>query len=38
VGGRNRSAVVLNWAWSYFSFRASARLITGAVDDPLVAQ
>jgi NADH dehydrogenase len=38
VGGRNRSAVVLNWAWSYFSFRASARLITGAVDDPLAAQ
>ena len=38
VGGRNRSAVVLNWAWSYFSFRASTRLITGAVDDPLAAQ
>ena len=33
VGGRNRSAVVLNWAWSYFSFRASTRLITGTVDD-----
>jgi NADH dehydrogenase FAD-containing subunit len=38
VGGRNRSAVVLNWAWSYFSFRANTRLITGAVDDPLAAQ
>ena len=29
VGGRNRLAVLLNWSWSYFSFRASTRLITG---------
>jgi NADH:ubiquinone reductase (H+-translocating) len=29
VGARNRSAVVLNWAWSYFTFRAGTRLITG---------
>jgi NADH:ubiquinone reductase (H+-translocating) len=33
VGARNRLAVILNWAWSYFSFRASTRLITGALDD-----
>lgn len=33
VGARNRLAVVLNWAWSYFTFRASARLITGTSDD-----
>jgi NADH dehydrogenase len=33
VGARNRSAVILNWAWSYFSCRASTRLITGALDD-----
>jgi NADH:ubiquinone reductase (H+-translocating) len=29
VGARNRLAVILNWAWSYFTFRASTRLITG---------
>jgi NADH dehydrogenase/putative oxidoreductase len=33
VGARNRLAVVLNWTWSYFSFRASTRLITGAPGD-----
>jgi NADH dehydrogenase len=33
VGGRNRLAVVLNWSWSYFSFRPSTRLITGASGD-----
>jgi NADH dehydrogenase len=33
VGARNRLAVVLNWAWSYFSFRASTRLITGTPGD-----
>jgi NADH dehydrogenase len=36
VGGRNRSAVILTWVWSYFSFRASTRLITGALDKPLM--
>ena len=30
IGGRNRLAVVLNWSWSYFSFRSSTRLITGS--------
>jgi len=33
VGARNRLAVGLNWAWSYFSFRASTRLITGTPGD-----
>ncbi len=32
VGARNRLAVVLNWVWSYFTFRASTRLITGTLD------
>ncbi len=32
VGARNRLAVTLNWAWSYFTFRASTRLITGGDD------
>jgi hypothetical protein len=30
VGSRNRVAVVLNWIWSYVTYRASTRLITGA--------
>jgi NADH dehydrogenase len=29
VGFRNRLAVMLDWAWSYFTYRGSARLITG---------
>src|SRR6267142_1079079 len=29
VGSRNRVAVVLNWIWSYVTYRASTRLITG---------
>jgi NADH dehydrogenase len=33
VGGRNRLAVVLNWSWSYFSFRPSTQLITGAAGE-----
>jgi len=28
VGSRNRVAVVLNWIWSYVTYRASTRLIT----------
>jgi NADH dehydrogenase len=28
VGGRNRLSVLVNWAWSYFTFRSNARLIT----------
>ena len=29
VGHRNRIMVLLNWAWSYITFRGGARLITG---------
>jgi NADH dehydrogenase len=29
IGFRNRIAVMLEWAWSYFTYRRSARLITG---------
>ena len=29
IGFRNRLAVMFDWAWSYFTFRRSARLITG---------
>ena len=28
LGSRNRVAVVLNWIWSYITYRASTRLIT----------
>src|SRR5215475_2679667 len=30
LGSRNRVAVVLNWIWSYVTYRASTRLITGS--------
>jgi NADH:ubiquinone reductase (H+-translocating) len=30
LGPRNRFAVVLNWIWSYVTYRASTRLITGS--------
>jgi NADH dehydrogenase len=29
IGFRNRLAVVLNWAWNYFTFQSGTRLITG---------
>lgn len=29
VGGRNRVATVVNWFWSYVTFRSAIRLITG---------
>ncbi len=32
VGSRNRVAVVLNWIWSYVTYRASTRLITGTAN------
>ena len=28
VGGRNRSAVLLNWVWAYLTYRRGSRLIT----------
>src|SRR5215468_1856833 len=30
LGTRNRVAVALNWTWSYVTYRASTRLITGS--------
>ena len=30
LGTRNRVAVALNWIWSYVTYRASTRLITGS--------
>ncbi|HZB92149.1 MAG TPA: NAD(P)/FAD-dependent oxidoreductase [Stellaceae bacterium] len=33
VGGRNRLSVLVNWAWSYFTFRANTRLITEVLRD-----
>lgn len=33
IGFRSRLAVTLNWAWNYFSFARSARLITGPPDN-----
>jgi NADH dehydrogenase len=30
LGSRNRVAVVLNWIWTYVTYRASTRLITGS--------
>ena len=32
VGFRSRLSVILHWAWSYFTYARSARLITGPVD------
>lgn len=29
IGFRNRTAVLFNWAWSYFTYQRGARLITG---------
>jgi NADH dehydrogenase len=29
IGFRNRLVVMITWAWSYFSYRRGARLITG---------
>jgi len=34
IGFRNRFAVVVDWAWSYFTFRRGARLITGGRMEP----
>ena len=33
VGARNRSSVMLDWAWSYLTFRRNIRLITGGGHD-----
>lgn len=34
IGHRNRVAVLLTWAWSYFTYARGARLITGRQDPP----
>jgi NADH dehydrogenase len=33
VGFRSRLSVGLHWAWNYFTYARSARLITGPIDD-----
>jgi NADH dehydrogenase len=37
VGFRSRLSVTLNWAWNYFTFARSARLITGPISSPAPA-
>ena len=37
IGFRNRVVVMLEWAWSYFSYDRGARLITGRAEGPLVS-
>jgi len=34
IGFRNRVLVLIQWAWSYFSYERGARLITGSTDLP----
>jgi NADH dehydrogenase len=34
IGFRNRLAILANWAWTYFSFKDGARLITGSQSLP----
>ena len=34
VGFRSRFSVILHWAWNYFTYARSARLITGPIDNP----
>ncbi len=36
IGFRNRLIVMIQWAWSYFTFDRGARLITEALTKPLV--
>ena len=38
VGARNRFAVMFDWAWAYFTYRRSIRLITGAEADTLTGE
>jgi NADH dehydrogenase/putative oxidoreductase len=37
LGSRNRVAVVLNWIWSYMTYRASTRLITDSSPQAVTA-
>jgi NADH dehydrogenase len=34
IGFRNRAVVLFEWAWAYFTYQRSARLITGSIDRP----
>jgi NADH dehydrogenase len=34
IGFRNRLIVLIQWAWSYFTYERGARLITGSTDLP----
>ena len=34
VGFRNRVGVLVQWAWAYFTYQRSVRLITGETPDP----
>lgn len=36
VGFRSRLSVILHWAWNYFTFARSARLITGPIDNRIL--
>lgn len=36
IGFRNRLVVMIQWAWSYFTFDRGARLITAPLREPLV--
>ncbi len=36
IGFRNRMLVMIQWAWSYFTFDRGARLITEPLTEPLV--
>jgi NADH dehydrogenase len=38
IGFRNRLAVLLNWTWSYLSYRRGARLITSTGWRPNLAE
>jgi NADH dehydrogenase len=37
IGFRNRVLVLIQWAWSYFTYDRGARLITGRAEGPMVA-
>lgn len=34
IGFRNRISVLLNWAWSYWTYQRGARIITGSEPEP----
>ena len=36
IGFRNRLVVMVQWAWSYFSYQRAIRLITGAATTPAI--